>query len=290
MPIRSVSDVLEAHGAGRVHTQRFLKNSGTTGDGQWHDWSYASGQPGYDARIGVAGQFNPFVAVKNDAIYFPPIEAGQERHLTDITLTTIASGTNQSSVDAVLYDILGVYPLIDGDNTDQQSFDNTLTLPRYSSGEGVFPVLVNHVAPVLAVANGTMNYINSIGNPKSVAIRVVNTGQNKVCSAVPDSSSAAALVMPLASGCRGARSVTSVTFTQPPGGLMCIYLMRSLATITNLDGRLVADKIFTEKSLLTQNGWSMPRIYDGAHLGFFVRPNGGGRSFTMFGTLTFVWG
>jgi hypothetical protein len=290
MPIRSISDVLAAHDAGRVHTQRFFKNAGTTGDGQWHDWAFASGQPGYDARIGVAGQFNPFIATKNDAIYFPDIPAGQHRHLSEITLRTLAGGASQVTLDGVLYDLLGVYPLVDGDSTDPQEFDNSLLLPRYSTGESIFPVIVNHVAPVIANANGTLNYTNSDGVSKSAAFTLFAAGQNKVCSAAFGSNAACSITLPLASGDIGVRSIQSVQFAAAPGGLFSIYLVRSLTTIQNNDGRAVAEKIFTEKQLCQLNAWHMPRIYDGAHLGFFIRPNGGARSFSMFGTATFIWG
>lgn len=46
--------------------------------------------------------------------------------------------------------------LIDGDSTDPQEFDNTLTLPRYTDGNGLRLVLVNHVAPAGASLALTM--------------------------------------------------------------------------------------------------------------------------------------
>jgi hypothetical protein len=74
MPILSLSDTNAAYDAGRVHVQRFYKGANSTiKDGFWQDWSFAAGQPAYDARIGVSGAFNPYIASKNDAIYFPGI-------------------------------------------------------------------------------------------------------------------------------------------------------------------------------------------------------------------------
>ena len=56
MPIRNLSDTVAAYEAGRFHVQRFYKGANATaGDTRWHDWSFAAGQPAYDARIGVAG-------------------------------------------------------------------------------------------------------------------------------------------------------------------------------------------------------------------------------------------
>ena len=150
--IDSYGAVLSAFDEGRVHTQSFLKNNGTFGDLHWQDWAMSSGKPAYDARIGQSGAFNPVVAQGNDALYFPGIGTGMERRLAMITLNPRASNSAQATVQFYLYDLVGTYPLIDGDSTDPQDFDNTRTLPRYADGEGLRLVLVNHVAP--AVQNG----------------------------------------------------------------------------------------------------------------------------------------
>lgn len=290
MPIASLKDVYSAYDEGKVHTQRFLKGASVAGDLHWMDWGYAAGQPAYNARIGTSLAFNPYVAEGNDAIFFPPIPGGEHRHISDVNIRTLAGGTNQASCAFVMYDLLGVYPLIDGDSTDQQDFTNTLTLPRYTTGEGVLAVLVNHVAPIVAAANGSMTYVNSDGDSKTVAIRVALTGQNKIVSAIPTAGGLGALSIPLTSGCKGVRSVTSLTFTAAPGGLYSLYLYKPLMTLNNNDGNLVAVKVWTEKNTFMMNAWNMPRVLDGAHLGFFFMPNGGGRSVALFGDVTFVWG
>lgn len=46
-------------------------------------------------------------------------------------MATIASGASQLTTDGILYDLLGVYPLIDGDSTDEQVMTNDSPLPRY---------------------------------------------------------------------------------------------------------------------------------------------------------------
>jgi hypothetical protein len=291
MAISSLKDIQQAYDEGRAHTQRFFKNQSTAfGDLHWIDWAFASGQPAYDARIGTGLAFNPFVATKNDAIYFPDIPAEQSRHLVGINMNTPGGSTGQIICGLMLYDLIGVYPLIDGDSTDEQSLDNTLTLPRYASGEGVQAVLVNHVAPIVSAADGVMTYTNSDGQNKSVAIRAALTGQNKAVTAIPTTGALGALNVPLASGCKGVRSVNSITWTAAPGGLFAIYLIKPLTTINNNDGNAVTQKVWTEKCLCLNNAWQCPRIYDGAHLGFFVMTNGSARTFGVFGNLNFVWG
>ena len=183
MSIRSLSDTNSAYDDGRFHVQRFYKaNNTAVADGRWIDWAYAAGQPAYDSRIGTAGKFNPYVAARNDAIWFPDIPSGMHRHMKRIVLRTQASGTNQATTDAILYDLLGVYPLIDGDSTDAQDFTNDDPLPRYADGVGIFPVLVNHVAPALAAATGTMVYDDHTGAERTTPIGVSLAVQNTVAS------------------------------------------------------------------------------------------------------------
>ena len=291
MPIRNLSDTVAAYEAGRFHVQRFYKGANATaGDTRWHDWSFAAGQPAYDARIGVAGQFNPYVASKNDAIWFPSINAGEHRHLKRVVMATVASGASQLTTDGVLYDLLGVYPLIDGDSTDEQVMTNDSPLPRYADGVGVIPVLVNHVSPMLASCAGTMTYTDSDNVQRTVGIGVSLGGTGNVVSTQRNVTSFGALSLPTNGG-RGVKSVDAVQFTTAPGGLFAIYMIRPLTTIMNCDGAGTADKIATEKFMAQQNAWHYPRIYDGAWLGFFLRPNGGARTFSsVYGYCEFIWG
>lgn len=295
MAIRSVSDVLAAHDEGRTHVQRFYKGSLVNlADGQWQDWAYAPGQPAYDARIGAAGEFNPFIASGNDAIWFPGIEPGQARHLSDVVLKTTASGTGTTSVDCVIYDLLGVYPLIDGDSTDVQFLDNTLPLPRYADGVGVFPVLVNHVAPGIVNAPGTFTYLDHAGAERTATFGVNLTGPGRVCSCpISSTTGIGALSLPLVAGSRGVRAVTSIQFDVAPGGLYSLYMYRPLMTTTELgDGGLATQRgPASVKSPFLHNAWHAPRVLDGAHLGMFLRSSTGGRAIaSVFGHFEFIWG
>ena len=295
MPIRNLSDVIAAYDEGRYHVQRFYKgaNSVSNVPPLWTDWSYAAGQPGYDARIGSAGQFNPYVASKNDAVWFPDIPAGGQRHLKRIVLRTQAASTGQRTTQGVVYDLLGVYPLIDGDSTDTQEFTNDSPLPRYSDGKGVFPVLVNHVSPQIVNAGGSMTYLGSDDVEYTVGFGVLLGAPGHVvsCPTTAASSSANArgpLTMSLHSGVAGVKQIKSITFSSAPGGLFAIYMVKPLTTILNCDGASTADKIATEKFMCLQNCWHFPRIYDGAWLGMFLSANA--QTFAgVYGYMEFIW-
>lgn len=288
MAIRSVKDIVDAVDAGRTHDQRFFKNFGTIGDGQWQDWSYASGQPAYDARIGNTLAFTPYVSNKNDAIYFPPIPAGMDRHLLGVEFVGTPSGASQSLVDFALYDLIGVYPLIDGDNTDIQEFDNSQMLPRYASGDGVFPVIVNHVSPAISTTSAIVEYVNSEGVTKTTTWGVPTYGINKVCYSTNSGGASGPLYCALEGGDRGVSKINSIQFLTTPGGLWAIYMCKPLG---NFGSRSTTGAAITaEKQFAQHNGFNLPKILDGATLGLFYRPSGGARSVALHGQMKFVWG
>lgn len=292
MALQSIRDVVAACDEGRIHTQRFMKSAGLAGDTYWQDWAFAPGQPGVNARVGNTAELTPFVAARNQAIWFPDTGAGQERRLLELVVTSVAGGTNQAMASFLFYDLLGVYPLLDGDSADPQLMDNTAVLPRYADGVGVMPILVNHVAAQLAVGTGIYTFVGCDGNTYAdVPFGVANVGLGKAAATGTQASNASIgnLGMPR-SNCGGIRSVTSMQFVTPPSGLWAIYLIKPLVWITNNDGMLVASKTPTEKNLLVNNAANMPRIYDGAHLGLFYMANGGGRTVAITGHATFVWG
>ncbi len=290
MSLRTTRDFVSAYDDGRTHLQRFYKAAGLAGDGYWQDWAYATGQPATDARIGDAATLTPVVAVRNKAIWFPDIAAAHERRLTDLVVTTVAGGASQATTSMLLYDLVAVYPLLDGDSIDPQVMDNSQSLPRYTSGRGVFPVLVNHVAAQTAVGTGTYTYVSADGVERTCTFGVANAGLNKAAGIIQGTASLGNLYLPRGSGCTGVRQINELTFTVAPGGLWCLYLLKPLVWINNDDGALVASKVSTQKQMLQQNGGLAPLIPDGAHLGFFYMANGGARTVAITGYAVFAWG
>ena len=289
--ILTAPDIDKAFSEGRVHYQRFLKNAGQAGDSHWQDWSYASGQPAYDARIGTALEFTPLVAARNDAIYFPGIGAGQSRHLAQLQMYITAGGTGQTSVEFQMYDLLGVYPLIDGDSTDPQPMDNTQSLPRYSDGVGVRAILVNHVAPVITAAQPfVIDYTDSNDVARQVTVYSTIFGVGKASFSL-DAAGASTGSLYLPTDGPGVKSIDSIVTAVAPGGLWAIYLVKPIASVEWRGGLTgVTQTVFTEKNFALQGGYDLPRIYDGAHLGFFYMPNGSARTVALFGSATFIWG
>ena len=288
MTIQSLSDINNSFDAGRFHVQRFTKNAGTAHAKVWADPSYASGQPPYDARVGTAATFTPAIAQKNDAIYFPSIAAGMERYLVEAQVRT-NQNTYNGPINMQFFDLLGYYPLIDGDSNDIQDCTNDLTLPRYSDGVGVHMVMVNHIAPALQNGLTVISYTNSDGVDKTVTVDIPNNGQNIVCSGCRNTTGAASstINIPLAAGDKGVLRINSIQHTTAPGGLHCIYLVKFLGSMVLGDNLVTA-----EKSFITGKGFAPIRVYDGAWINWFDSLALGttARTVAWFGNLTFVWG
>jgi hypothetical protein len=281
---RGFASVMTALNEGRVHTQRFVKNAGPSHGSAWTDPTFSSGQPAYDARVGVLNTFTPMVAQRNDAIWFPGINAGQTRHLLGCTMRPLQS-TWRSIVSVVLFDLLGYYPMVDGDSTDPQVMDNTLTLPRYQDGDNVRIAIVNHIAPALQNGVALIDYTDEQDQAHQVQVTIPNLGQNLVVSGQSPTSVNQASVFTSLNGGRGVKRIDAITYTTPPGGLHCYYLCKTLGTVVcGNDNGLALEKCFA-----CHNGFNFPRIHDGAWISWFHRLNGTASTVTWWGDFTFFW-
>jgi hypothetical protein len=274
---RGIASLEDAFEQGRIHTQRILKLASATTGARWTDWAFASGQPAYDPRIGTALAFTPQTDFANETIYtghFPG-----ERHLVSITLRADGGG---GPINVVLYDLLGYYPLINGDSSDPQLFDNTQKLPRYTDGAGVLPVLVSSVAPSPVQGTGLMTYTDALGATRTTApfAVVTSTTAGQIISGPnPASPNTAALNVPLSDGSAyGVRSVAGIQYTSPPSGIQALYLIRPITTFTCNGDRYVA----TERHFP-----NYPTVQNGCVLNFFFyQPIAVTTAF--FGHLTFA--
>jgi len=274
---RGIASLEDAFEQGRIHTQRFYKLASAVTGARWTDWAFASGQPAYDPRIGTALAFTPETAFANEAIYsghFPG-----EKHVISITLRADGGG---GPISVLLYDLLGFYPLINGDSTDFQLLDNTQTLPRYTDGAGVLPVLVSSVAPSPVLGTALLTYTDAIGVTRTTAPFAVPTSTTAgqiISGPNPSSSNTAALNIPLADrSAYGVRSVAGIQYTAPPSGIQALYLIRPITTFTCNGDRYVA----TERHFA-----NYPTVLNGCALNFFFyQPIA--VSIAFFGHLTFA--
>jgi hypothetical protein len=295
MPFRNVSEYADYRSTGAWHQAAYLRTtapaSGVTG--RWVDVSVGAGHPVYNAYAGTPLTAQALINNNsNRAVYTGPNPGpGETKHLHSLTVdTTTSSGGPPQTY--VLCDYLLYYPFIDTDTTDIQTLDNTVTIPRYTTGEGVQCFVVIQAPTTATNFNGlcTVTYTNSdgvSGRTTTFAIigsdRVgilVNAGNNSASVATQAQCSP---FIPLAPGDKGIRSIQSVQMDSGIGGLVAFVLCYSVASIPLFN-------IFaqTEKTFFSRTGRA-PKIEQGAFLHFIACA--GSASVAIFrSSLTFVWG
>lgn len=242
--------------------------------GVWYSLFRGGGNPPADTILGT-GTNLAFQALRDDTTNATGIQHGGDvgagagfKHLLTAAAQTAAATTAPCVL--MLVDLLGFYPITTVTTTTAQVLDNTVTLPRYTTGAGVQAF----VTPSTVMGAGTPNislpsYTNSaaiaaratpatlpIGNTAAPVTQIVysGTGTGKFGP-----------FMPLMAGDAGIRSVQqfqlSATYTS---GVLNLVLCRPLCTlpITTLG-------VTAERDLVNQF-MSMPKVFDEACLAILM--------------------
>ncbi len=279
---RTLSELSDAYLEGRVHACSFRKAFTTSiTAGWWHDVSVLAGNP--LPNYYAATPLEAAVLNGDRGIFHGPDQAPATKWLTRFGLV---SATAAMLGEYKLLDYLLYYPFVDSDVTDVQLLDNTTTLPRYTDGAGVQVMAV--VVGTTSVINGTFtfNYINQDGVAKTSPVQgtagaVANFG-NLYCSAPASNINTLGPFLKLASGDTGVRSITSVTYIVPTGGLITLVLVKPL-----MDTLTVELNVPYETSVCLNK--PITPILDGAYLNLIVRPTAAVTTATIAGYAEFVW-
>jgi len=279
----NIREFATAHEEGRTVVSHCRKLPGaamvSTG-GWWVDLSMGGGNPLTNYYAG-----SPLTASTLDGtrgIWHGTNKSPQETYLTGMALNTITAGLvgHYKLLDYLLF-----YPFIDGDSADEQTMDNSVTLPRYTSGEGVYAMLVTTGA---TTGGGvfTYSYIDSDGNPQTSPTISCSVAASNVASIVTSEPATAAggnLWLRMAEGTKGIRSITSLTFSVPNGGVCALVLVKPLLDHTILE-------VNTPHEVnLVREGYRLPRIVDGAYLGLIMKCAATVASSTLTGRFEFAW-
>ena len=282
MPLRNIADVAAAVEDGRsvFGTVRKVPSQAASA-GWWVDLSMAAGQPlpNYYAS-------SPLVAATLDpmrGIFHGVDQAPAKKHLLDFGLMspTAALVGRYVLADYVLY-----YPFVDGDSADQQAMDNTVTLPRYASGDGLMAIAVA-VAPTAGGGDFTFTYRNQAGVVRTSPAHAVNVTPTPIASIVTSEQAQVSGGMPwlrLASGDTGIRSIESVTFGAPAGGLFAVVIVHPLMDLAIREVGTMA-----EINCIRQRPGA-PTVEDGASLNLLCNPSGSVAAGLLAGYARSVWG
>lgn len=281
MAFKSIKDLVDkAYIGGQSHRGTFRKimQSTATTAGLFYDFTMYPGHPVTNFYAST-----PLVAATlpaREGIQLGQNQSPKAKYVKSVTAySTVAA--NFVLLDYILY-----YPFIDGDSTDEQLLDNTVTLPRYSDGRGVKAMLV---------AQGTytgnvfysINYTNQDGVSGRISQRcLTNTWGGSSC--VVSSGIAAGQYgwhIPLCEGDTGIRSIESLTFEAPNGGILSIVLVADLGTFQIREANTPSEKDF-----LIDQGLGMPVIQDGAYVGFIGSGAASIASQAFVGNIQSIWG
>lgn len=268
--IRGIKELVDAELAGKERRYTWRKTpSQVTTAGLWFDLSMSPGRPvpkyWFDAPPATA-----------KAVYYSTdggLEHGggvspSEKYLR--MTTGIATAATALPLTMILCDYLLYYPSIDDSVLDEQVMDNTVTLPRYTDGEGVQVIAVS-VAGRTGGARFYFTYTNSEGvsgrtsqiayqNAAAALGTLQGSGANANASAMP--------FVGLQAGDSGVRSIDSVFMIDADVGLMTFILVKPLGT--SVIREITAP---VEKDYFMEAG-VIPRIYDDAYLSFICLPQG----------------
>lgn len=193
--------------------------------------------------------------------------SGDTKHLTTFGAWT----TSANWAGSVLYlvDLLGCYPKISTQATST-TLNNTLTLPRYTTGAGVRAFMSLNTAN----GTGTPNLGVSYTYPSGTSGRALGANVQPTASAVTGhiyhsgvAASNFGPFLPLAGGDAGIYTVETLTSSAASGsaGFYDLVLCKPICALP-----ITTAFIAAERDLLTQLP-SLPRIYDGACLGLIAQ-------------------
>ena len=234
--------------------------------------------------------FTPYVDTgvgREAAIWHGGNVSTDTKHLVNFGAWTQAAVGAPSVL--LLVDMLGCYPRIVTSSASSQALNNTLTLPRYTSGAGVRAYYAINTAPGATAQNFSMNYTNSTPTAgRSLGATVAATA-SAIVGHLSHTGVAAGNFgpfLPLGLGDSGIKSVESVQFSASnASGIIDLVLCKPLAAIP-----ITTAFVASERNMLAQM-FSLPRIYDGAVLGLIVQAGAVISTATSFqGYIEAAWG
>lgn len=269
--------------AGQTWTSSFRKVSAlATTQGLWFDGSMSSGNP--KPNYYATAEKESAVLSQNNGIWHGGNVSPLRKYLHKILIASLAAGVTPATF--IFCDFLLYYPLIDMDDTSSQDLTTTITLPRYTSGDGVQMYLVA-TNPYIGGQTFFVTYTNSEGVANRVTKAILtNTGTNigTIVNAGTTGAAAVSWFIPLQHGDKGVQSVQNIEFQGPNGGLATLVLVKPLGNITTRE--ITA---FTERDFFLDNAGNPAHIEDGAYINYICQPNGSALSVPVIGDLSVVW-
>lgn len=229
--------------------------------GRWVDLSMAGGNPPanyYAASPLVAAVLDPF-----RGIYHGDSKSPASKFLAEMSLCTPTAALvgQYKLLDYVLY-----YPFVDLEDADDQLMDNTVTLPRYTSGDGVLPMMVA-VAPTAQGGSFTFDYVDESDQARTSPVIFTDTtvvNISGIVTSAPGTVAGLGPFLPLTGNSKGVKRITAFRNITPTGGLACIVLVHKVADMAVREINTPSEYVWGGP------GTNPPRIEDGAFHGLVM--------------------
>lgn len=275
-------DACALRGCARITSWRKVPSQANSAGG-WVDLAMAAGNP-----VPFYYASSPLVSAapsQEDGIWHGNNVSPSSKHLAK--MCALSTSANAVPLVGILCDYLLYYPFIDMDSTDEQTLTNSVSLPRYADGAGVQAFLVAQGSYVGGQAF-TINYTNQSGVAGRVSQSVVTNNSTFTSTLVNAGIAAVANgrgpFIPLQDGDTGIRSVQSITFLAPNGGIAALVLC---VPLVNFNLRAITSP--SEICYLSDRP-ELARVYDGACVNMIaMAPTGSLSGVPIFGELTFIW-
>lgn len=282
---KTIGDVIDAelNGNSRNYIWRKTPSQATT-SGIWFDLSMSPGMPvpkyWFDAAPLTA---RAITQSADGGFYHGANVSPSEKYLRAIT--TQANVVTALPMNVILCDYIMYYPTVDDGTTDEQVMDNTVTLPRYASGDGV---------QIIAVTTGartggqtfTIKYTNQdgvTGKVTSLCLQNTATTLGSITTTATTATNGATPFITLADGDTGVRAIESVTMTNVDTGIFSLILVKPLV-----------QTCFREITVPYEKDFLIPtsdliKIEDNAFLNFLCLPLGSLAATVLRGDLQVIW-
>lgn len=282
----STREVVDAENNGQTRFSEFVKNvTQVTTAGIWYDLTGASGNPRakqwFDAAPLTAAQIKQST---DGGIFHGSNVAPAVKYLR--FLRAACASATPLPMALMLCDMLLYYPTVEDGNTDPQVMDNTITLPRYTDGKGVYMMAVT-ISSRTGGQSFTVTYTNSDGVAGRVTPPVVQNAAAApgtiTTSATATNNATPGPFIPLQDGDSGVRAVESVQMLGADTGFFAIVLVKPIAqtVIRGIDAPYDKDMLLFASEL--------ERVQDDAFLSLLALPNGSLSGLAVRGAIRTIW-
>lgn len=279
----SIKEYVDAELDGKFRQASFRKSpTQVTTAGLWFDMSMSPGNP-----VPQYYAASPMISVQmkqsTDGGLFHGATTGSTKVLK--SLISMSNSATGLPMPIILCDYLLFYPFVDEGTTDTQALTNSVSLPRYTDGEGV-QVMAVSVAGRTGGQSFYFTYTNQDGVSGRTSRTVVQNSATAIGTIVTSATATLNSGGPfigLQAGDTGVRSIESVTMLGADVGLFTLVLVKPLLTT-----QILEQTAPTEESLLIEKA-SLPIIQDDAYLNFICMPNGSLSGVSFFGIISTIF-